>query len=74
MAPNGIDFRYPSYVQDILGPMCFDYGFGPFRWVCASGKPEDLDQTDKIGNASSSGNHGEFARRDPLDAGQHHLD
>ena len=48
MAPNGIDFRYPSYVQDILGPMCFDYGFGPFRWVCASGKPEDLDQTDAI--------------------------
>ena len=48
MAPNGIDFRYPSYVQDIVGPMCFDYGFGPFRWVCASGKPEDLDQTDEI--------------------------
>ena len=35
-------FRYPSYVQDIMGPMCFDYGFGPFRWVCASGKPADL--------------------------------
>ncbi len=48
MAKNGIDFRYPSYVQDILGPMCFDYGFGPFRWVCTSGKPEDLDKTDKI--------------------------
>lgn len=48
MAANGIDFRYSSYVQDILGPMCFDYGFGPFRWVCASGKPEDLDQTDEI--------------------------
>ena len=45
---NGEEFRYPSYVQDILGPMCFDYGFGPFRWVCASGKPEDLLQTDKI--------------------------
>ena len=42
MAENGIDFRYPSYVQDIMGPMCFDYGFGPFRWVCASGNPEDL--------------------------------
>jgi urocanate hydratase len=41
-------FRYPSYVQDIMGPMCFDYGFGPFRWVCASGKPEDLDTTDRI--------------------------
>ena len=48
MAENNIDFRYPSYVQDILGPMCFDYGFGPFRWVCTSGKPEDLDTTDKI--------------------------
>ena len=48
MAENGIDFKYPSYVQDILGPMCFDYGFGPFRWVCASGKSEDLDTTDEI--------------------------
>lgn len=48
MAENGIDFRYPSYVQDIMGPMCFDYGFGPFRWVCASGKPEDLQLTDNI--------------------------
>ncbi|MBR3577276.1 MAG: urocanate hydratase [Bacteroidales bacterium] len=41
-------FRYPSYVQDIMGPMCFDYGFGPFRWVCASGKPEDLAVTDEL--------------------------
>lgn len=48
MAGDGINFRYPSYVQDIMGPMCFDFGFGPFRWVCASGKPEDLDQTDAI--------------------------
>lgn len=48
MAENKIDFKYPSYVQDILGPMCFDYGFGPFRWVCTSGKAEDLDQTDEI--------------------------
>ena len=48
MAENNIDFKYPSYVQDILGPMCFDYGFGPFRWVCASGKQEDLDKTDEI--------------------------
>ena len=48
MSKNGIDFKYPSYVQDIMGPMCFDYGFGPFRWVCASGKPEDLAKTDKI--------------------------
>ena len=45
---NGEDFIYPSYVQDILGPMCFDFGFGPFRWVCASGKQSDLDQTDEI--------------------------
>lgn len=48
MANNGIDFKYPSYVQDIMGPMCFDYGFGPFRWVCTSGKPEDLAKTDEI--------------------------
>jgi len=48
MANNGIDFKYPSYVQDILGPMCFDYGFGPFRWVCASGNPDDLKKTDEI--------------------------
>ena len=41
-------FRYPSYVQDIMGPMYFDYGFGPFRWVCTSGKPEDLAVTDEI--------------------------
>lgn len=41
-------FRYPSYVEDIMGPMCFDYGFGPFRWVCCSGKKSDLDKTDKI--------------------------
>ncbi len=48
MATNGIDFRYPSYVQDIMGPMCFDYGFGPFRWVCTSGKSGDLEVTDQI--------------------------
>ncbi|MCW3076455.1 MAG: hutU [Bacteroidetes bacterium] len=42
------EFKYNSYVQDILGPMCFDYGFGPFRWVCTSAKPEDLALTDKI--------------------------
>jgi urocanate hydratase len=48
MAENGIDFKYPSYVQDIMGPMCFDYGFGPFRWVCTSGKPEDLKLTDDL--------------------------
>jgi urocanate hydratase len=51
MAENptlGREFKYPSYVQDIMGPMCFDYGFGPFRWICASGNPEDLAKTDKI--------------------------
>ncbi len=48
MAENGVDFKYPSYVQDIMGPMCFDYGFGPFRWVCTSGKPEDLQKTDDL--------------------------
>ena len=48
MAENGIDFKYQSYVQDIMGPMCFDYGFGPFRWVCASGNSEDLEKTDII--------------------------
>ena len=47
-AENGIDFKYNSYVQDIMGPMCFDYGFGPFRWVCASANPEDLLKTDQI--------------------------
>lgn len=41
-------FRYPSYVEDIMGPMCFDYGFGPFRWVCTSGNKQDLATTDKI--------------------------
>ena len=51
MASNGIDFKYPSYVQDIMGPMFFDYGFGPFRWVCTSGKAEDLDITDNIATA-----------------------
>lgn len=48
MAENQIDFKYASYVQDILGPMCFDYGFGPFRWVCTSGNPKDLEKTDAI--------------------------
>ena len=47
MKPNG-DFKYPSYVQDIMGPMGFDYGFGPFRWVCSSGDPKDLAKTDEI--------------------------
>ena len=47
LKPNG-DFKYPSYVQDIMGPMCFDYGFGPFRWVCTSGDPKDLAKTDEL--------------------------
>ncbi len=45
---NGDKFRYPSYVEDIMGPFCFDYGFGPFRWVCTSGNPEDLQKTDSL--------------------------
>ncbi len=48
MADDGIHFKYPSYVQDIMGPMFFDFGFGPFRWVCTSGNPKDLETTDKI--------------------------
>jgi len=48
MNEEGKGFKYPSYVQDIMGPMCFDYGFGPFRWVCASGKEKDLEITDQI--------------------------
>ena len=51
IAKNGIDtsegFIFPSYVEDIMGPICFDYGYGPFRWVCLSGKTEDLDKTDQ---------------------------
>lgn len=48
MHENKMDFKYPSYVQDIMGPMCFDYGFGPFRWVCTSGSEEDLTKSDNI--------------------------
>ena len=48
ISKDGINFKFPSYVQDIMGPMCFDYGFGPFRWVCCSGKQQDLDKTDEI--------------------------
>jgi urocanate hydratase len=51
IAKNGVDtsegFIWPSYVEDIMGPMCFDYGYGPFRWVCLSGRPEDLEATDR---------------------------
>lgn len=48
MSPDGNGFRYPSYVEDIMGPMCFDYGFGPFRWVCTSCDENDLQVTDQI--------------------------
>jgi urocanate hydratase len=48
MSNDGINFKYPSYVQDIMGPMCFDYGFGPFRWVCTSGDINDLNKSDEI--------------------------
>ncbi len=48
MDKDGVNFKYPSYVQDIMGPMCFDFGFGPFRWVCTSGNPKDLEKTDSI--------------------------
>ncbi|MBE0666167.1 MAG: urocanate hydratase, partial [Bacteroidales bacterium] len=54
-------FRYPSYVQDIMGPLCFDYGFGPFRWVCCSGDPHDLEKTDEI----ASGVLGELMKESP---------
>ena len=47
LKPDG-EFKYPSYVQDIMGPVCFDFGFGPFRWVCCSNEPSDLEVTDKI--------------------------
>ncbi len=49
------DFRYPSYVQDIMGPMCFDYGFGPFRWICCSNDPADLELTDRIAAGTLEG-------------------
>eukprot|EP01061_Rhynchopus_euleeides_P014134 TRINITY_DN2456_c0_g1_i1.p1 TRINITY_DN2456_c0_g1~~TRINITY_DN2456_c0_g1_i1.p1 ORF type:complete len:691 (+),score=305.23 TRINITY_DN2456_c0_g1_i1:77-2074(+) len=48
MKPDGSGFIYPSYVEDIMGPMCFDYGFGPYRWVCTSCNPADLEMTDKL--------------------------
>ena len=54
-AGDSDQFAYPSYVQDIMGPMCFDYGFGPFRWVCASGKDEDLQKTDAIATSVLEG-------------------
>jgi len=54
LKPDG-NFRYPSYVEDIMGPMCFDYGFGPFRWVCCSNDEADLEKTDKIASVTLEG-------------------
>jgi len=59
-------FKYPSYVQDIMGPMCFDFGFGPFRWVCTSGKPEDLDLSDQIATEVLS----KMSQNSPLEISQ----
>jgi urocanate hydratase len=59
---NG-QFKYPSYVEDIMGPMCFDYGFGPFRWVCTSGSQKDLDTTDSIAHSVLSKLHSESPER-----------
>jgi urocanate hydratase len=63
-------FRYPSYVQDIMGPMCFDYGFGPFRWVCTSGDPKDLQATDRI----AAGILEEMAAAAPAEISQQMMD
>tara|TARA_B100001109_G_scaffold255725_1_gene260368 strand:+ start:5788 stop:7791 length:2004 start_codon:yes stop_codon:yes gene_type:complete len=63
---KGNDFKYPSYVQDIMGPMCFDYGFGPFRWVCASNDPSDLQKTDAIAAAILE----EMAKEAPIEIKQ----
>ncbi len=70
IARNGRDtsegFVWPSYVEDIMGPMCFDYGFGPFRWVCLSGKDEDLRRTDQAAMACIDPD------RSPMDRDNHH--
>jgi len=63
-------FRYPSYVEDIMGPMCFDHGFGPFRWVCTSGRSEDLAVTDRIAGEAIE----EMASSAPLDTRRQLLD
>jgi len=63
-------FRYPSYVEDIMGPMCFDHGFGPFRWVCTSGDPEDLTKSDSIAKVILS----DMAKNSPDDIKQQMLD
>ncbi|MGC1391274.1 MAG: urocanate hydratase [Bacteroidales bacterium] len=69
LKPNG-EFRYPSYVQDIMGPMCFDYGFGPFRWVCCSNEPYDLEVTDKIAIETL----GKLIKKSPLEIKQQMTD
>jgi urocanate hydratase len=69
MRPGG-GFRYPSYVEDIMGPMCFDYGFGPFRWVCTSGLADDLAATDRIAAEVIE----ELAERAPAETRQQLLD
>jgi urocanate hydratase len=70
IAKNGRDttegFIWPSYVEDIMGPMCFDYGFGPFRWVCLSGKDEDLRKTDRAAMSCID------PERSPMDRDNHH--
>ena len=70
MAPDGEGFRYPSYVEDIMGPMCFDFGFGPFRWVCTSGDPADLATTDTIAAEVVRG----LAEQAPAEIKQQYLD
>ena len=67
---NENGFKYPSYVEDIMGPMCFDYGFGPFRWVCASGESKDLEKTDQIATNILS----QMAEKSPPEIKQQMLD
>jgi urocanate hydratase len=70
MNSSGDGFRYPSYVEDIMGPMCFDYGFGPFRWVCTSCEPEDLAKSDQIASRILV----EMAEQSPTEIRQQLLD
>ena len=70
IARPGGGFKYPSYVEDIMGPLCFDYGFGPFRWVCTSGDPADLETSDRIaGDVIET-----LAAQAPTDTRQQYLD
>jgi urocanate hydratase len=70
MAEDGHGFRYPSYVEDIMGPICFDHGFGPYRWVCCSGRDEDLATTDTLAADVLA----EMAARAPSETRQQLLD